>query len=275
MAQCIENQLDSFSMLRLFRRETSSGTSAQDHLDIAHEGAVYRVSLRRVTGARRYTLRVRNATRDVVITMPKRGSLTAAQDFAQRHAAWIAARLHRLPVAVPFRAGAIIPVRGLDHEIVHRNELRGRIELAVSETGARKLIVSCDEDHLSRRVHDFLKREARTDLESAVRKHTGSLGFSARRITVRDTTSRWGSCSATGALNFSWRLIMSPEFVLDYLAAHEVAHLVHMNHSDAFWTVTRTLAPHTERAEAWLHAHGASLHRFGVEPDQSVLVKVR
>ena len=92
---------------------------------------------------------------------------------------------------------------------------------------------------------------------------------------MRDTTSRWGSCSATGALNFSWRLIMTPEHVLDYLAAHEVAHLVHMNHSDDFWAVTRKLAPQTERAEAWLHAHGASLHRFGVEPDQSVLVNVR
>ena len=262
-------------MLRLFRRDISSGTHAQDHLDVAHDGAVYRVSLRRVTGARRYTLRVRNATRDVVITMPKKGSLTAAQDFAQRHAAWIATRLHRLPVAVPFRAGAIIPVRGIEHEIVHRNELRGRVELIGGESGARKLIVCCDEGHLSRRIHDFLKKEARKDLASAVRKHTDSLGFSARRITVRDTTSRWGSCSATGALNFSWRLIMAPEHVLDYLAAHEVAHLVHMNHSDDFWAVTRKLAPLTERAEAWLHVHGASLHRFGVEPDQAVLVNVR
>ena len=262
-------------MLRLFRRDKSSGTLAQDHLDVAHDGAVYRVSLRRVAGARRYTLRVRNATRDVVITIPKKGSLTAARDFAQRHAAWIAARLHRLPVAVPFRSGAIIPIRGVDHQIIRRNELRGRIELVVDGEGVRKILVSCDEEHLARRIHDFLKKEARKDFESAVRKHTASLGLSTRRITVRDTTSRWGSCSATGALSFSWRLIMAPEHVLDYLAAHEVAHLVHMNHSDDFWAVTRKLAPQTERAEAWLHAHGAFLHRFGVEPDQVVLVNVR
>jgi predicted metal-dependent hydrolase len=262
-------------MLRLFRRDKSSGTPAQDHLDVAHDGAVYRVSLRRVTGARRYTLRVRNATRDVVITMPKKGSLTAAQDFAQRHVAWIVTRLHRLPVAVPFSAGAMIPVRGVDHEIVHHNALRGRVELMGTESGARRIVACCDGDHLSRRIHDFLKKEARKDLEYAVRRHTASLGFSARRITVRDTTSRWGSCSATGALNFSWRLIMAPEHVLDYLAAHEVAHLLHMNHSDAFWAVTHKLAPQTERAEAWLHTHGASLHRFGVEADQAVLVNVR
>ena len=252
-------------MLRLFRRDNPSGTLAQDHLDIAHEGAVYRVSLKRVTGARRYTLRVRNATRDAVITMPKRGTLTAARDFAQRHAAWIATRLHRLPVAVPFSHGAVVPIRGVDHQIVHRDEMRGRVEIIARDTGARQLVASCSEEHLSRRIHDFLKREAKKDLEAAVRKHAGSLGFSARRITVRDTTSRWGSCSASGSLNFSWRLIMAPADVLDYLAAHEVAHLVHMNHSDEFWALTRSLAPHTDRAEAWLHAHGASLHRYGVE----------
>lgn len=267
MAERIENRLDSFSMLRLFRRDQSSGTLAQDHLDVAHEGAVYRVSLKRVTGAQRYTLRVRNATRDVVITMPKRGSLIAAREFAQRHAAWIATRLHRLPVAVPFCDGAVIPIRGADHEIVHMNELRGRIETRVTTAGGRQLIVVCDEGHLSRRVHDHLKREARKDLEAAVRKHTASLGFAARRITVRDTTSRWGSCSASGSLNFSWRLIMAPEHVLDYLAAHEVAHLVHMNHSEEFWALARSLAPHTDVAEAWLRANGASLHRFGVERD--------
>jgi len=252
-------------MLRLFRRDTSSGTIAHDHLDVAHEGAVYRVSLKRVTGARRYTLRVRNATRDVVITMPTRGTLTAARDFAQRHAAWIATRLHRLPAAVPFSKGAMIPIRGFDHEIVHMNSLRGGIETRTGAAGVRQLMVVCDEDHLSRRIHDYLKREAKKDLEAAVKKHTAALGFAARRITVRDTTSRWGSCSASGSLNFSWRLIMAPADVLDYLAAHEVAHLVHMNHSDEFWALTRSLAPHTDRAEAWLHAHGASLHRYGVE----------
>jgi len=255
-------------MLRLFRRDQSSGSLAQDHLDVAHEGAVYRVSLKRVTGARRYTLRVRTATRDVVITMPKRGSLSAARDFAQRHAAWIAARLHRLPVAVPFRHGSPVPVRGVDHLITHNDQLRGGTFLDSNDEECSRLVVCCSPEHLSRRVHDFLKREAKKDLEAAVRRHTDRLGFAARRITVRDTTSRWGSCSASGALSFSWRLIMAPEFVLDYLAAHEVAHLVHMNHSDAFWDLTRSLAPHTDRAESWLHAHGASLHRFGVEDVQ-------
>ena len=87
----------------------------------------------------------------------------------------------------------------------------------------------------------------------------------AESVTLRDTTSRWGSCTAQGALNFSWRLIMAPPFVLDYLAAHEVAHLVHHDHSARFWTLTRRLAPETDRAEAWLRAQGASLHRYGAD----------
>jgi predicted metal-dependent hydrolase len=106
-------------------------------------------------------------------------------------------------------------------------------------------------------------REARRDIEAAVARHAGKLGVSPRRITLRDTTSRWGSCSSTGALNFSWRLIMAPSYVLDYLAAHEVAHLVHMNHSPAFWKILGKLSAHVERAEAWLKINGAGLLRFG------------
>ena len=244
-------------MLRLFRREP---TPIPDHLDIVHEGVAYRVLLKRVPTARRFTLRVRNATRDVVITLPKRGSLAAAQDFAQRHAAWIAARLHRLPQAIPFEPGACFPIRGEELTIAHLDQLRGGIEIL---SGEKLLRVACSREHLSRRIHDFLKSEARKDLEAAVKTHCASLGFAPRKVALRDTTSRWGSCSASGALNFSWRLIMAPPFVLDYLAAHEVAHLVHMNHSDDFWAITKKLAPRTDHAEAWLYAHGSSLHRYG------------
>ena len=246
-------------MLRLLRQITAT-PKTPDHLDVVHEGVNYRVLLKRVPTARRFTLRVRNATRDVVVTLPKRSSFAAAKDFAQRHAAWIAARLNRVPRAVPFVDGATLPFKGEDFTIAHIERLRGGVEICVAEKIVR---VSCSQDHLSRRLHDFLKKEAQAALEDAVRQHCSSLGFASRRVTVRDTTSRWGSCSASGALSFSWRLIMAPPFVLDYLAAHEVAHLVHMNHSDAFWEVAKKLAPMTDRAEAWLHAHGLSLHRYG------------
>jgi predicted metal-dependent hydrolase len=223
---------------------------------------VFRVALKRLSTSQRFTLRVRAATRDVLLTMPARSSLKSAREFAERHAAWIGARLARLPQPVAFAPSAVTPLRGLDHTIVHRPGERG---VVWTETGALGplICVSGEKPHIARRVADFLKREARRDIEAAVARHAKRLGVAPRRIALRDTASRWGSCSSTGGLNFSWRLILAPPEILDYLAAHEVAHIVHMNHSPMFWKLTRRLFPETERAEAWLKIHGADLHRFG------------
>jgi predicted metal-dependent hydrolase len=243
-------------MLSLFDRRPVA------EIAVAHAGEIYRVALKRVATSRRYTLRVRVASRDVLLTMPARGTLRQAREFAERHAAWIGVRLARLPKPVAFAPGEIAPLRGVDHLIAHRPGARGVVWL---ETGAEGplICVAGEAPHVGRRVADFLKREARRDLEAAVARHAAALQLKPRRLSLRDTTSRWGSCSSTASLNFSWRLILSPPFVLDYLAAHEVAHIRHMNHSPLFWALTRRLFPETDRAEAWLKAHGASLHRFG------------
>lgn len=250
-------------MLRLFQRQA---TDPAAHFDVAHDGAVYRVALKRVVSSRRFTLRVRTATRDVLLTMPSRSSLKAAREFAERHAAWIGARLARLPQPVAFEPRAVAPLRGVDHRIVHRPGERGVVWLETSERGPL-ICVAGERPHVARRVADFLKREARRDIEAAVARHSKKLGVTPRRIVLRDTVSRWGSCSSTGGLNFSWRLILAPPFVLDYLAAHEVAHFVHMNHSPLFWKLTRRLHPETDRAEAWLKIHGSNLHRFGAKAE--------
>ena len=247
-------------MLRLFQSRPPSAPVA--HLDIADSGATYRVALKRLTSARRFTLRVRGATRDVVLTMPARSSLKSAREFAERHAAWIGARLARLPRPVTFEPHSAAPLRGIDHRIVHRPGARGVVWVERDETGPT-ICVAGDLAHVARRVADFLKREAREDLQAAVARYAKRLDVSPKRIVLRDTASRWGSCSSTGRLNFSWRLILAPPFVLDYLAAHEVTHIVHMNHSPLFWKLTRRLFPETDRAEAWLKANGAGLHRFG------------
>jgi len=239
-------------MLSLFDR------SPVTELHVAHAGEVYRIALRRIAATRRYTLRVRAASRDVLLTMPARGTIKAAREFAERHAAWIGVRLARLPKPVAFQPGESVPLRGVEHAIVHRPERRGVVWL---EAGA--ICVAGDLAHAPRRVADWLKREARRDLEAAVTRHAAAAGVKPRRMSLRDTTSRWGSCSSTGALNFSWRLILAPPYVLDYLAAHEIAHMRHMNHSPMFWALTRRLYPDTDRAEVWLKAHGSSLHRFG------------
>jgi predicted metal-dependent hydrolase len=136
-------------------------------------------------------------------------------------------------------------------------------------TEGETLCVAGDTRHLARRVRDFLKREAKRDLEAASRRHALALGLAPRRVVVRDQTSRWGSCSSTGVLSYSWRLILAPPHVLDYLAAHEVAHLKEMNHSPRFWRLVDQLDPQWQRAKAWLDAHGTQLHRYGEEADET------
>jgi len=247
---------------------------AVSEIEVAFGGESFLVALKRVASARRFTLRVRAATRDVVLTMPARAGLRQAQEFAQSHAAWIAQRLARLPDRLPFEPGAKIFFRGAEHVLRHCPQSRvggarrGPVWLEARD-GRTFICASGELAHFERRIADFLRREARRDLEAAVRRHAAVVGRAPIALTLRDTSSRWGSCSAKGALNFSWRLIMAPPFVLDYLAAHETAHLRHHDHSTKFWALTRSLCPQTEQAEAWLKAHGAHLHRYGRRPRPS------
>ncbi|HEY4775574.1 MAG TPA: SprT family zinc-dependent metalloprotease [Xanthobacteraceae bacterium] len=242
----------------LFRRITEPQT-----IVVAFDQAVYPVRLRRHTRARRYTLRIHAATREIVLTMPARGSLREAMAFAERHGGWIAARLGRLPEPAPFVDGTHVPWRGLPHRITHRPGLRGTVWRETAADGQSLLCVAGEAPHLARRVVDYFKREAQRELETASYFHARALGVTVRSVSVRNQTSRWGSCSTTGALSFSWRLILAPPPVLDYLAAHEVAHLVEMNHSQRFWRILRQLCPDLDRAKAWLDAHGGELHRYG------------
>jgi predicted metal-dependent hydrolase len=241
----------------LFRRTDPS------HLEVRHGSQSFRIALRRRPTARRMTLRVSSVTGEVVLTLPERIDLVVAKRFADGHGAWIASRLARVPERVAFVDGASVPLRGVIHRVVHRRSGRGATAAGTDTAGHRVIAVSGEAPHLARRVREFLEREARRDLVEAVRRYTAAAGVPARKITVRDTKSRWGSCSAKGCLSFSWRLILAPSFVLDYLAAHEVAHLVELNHSRRFWRLLHKLCPHTEEAERWLKGHGTDLHRFG------------
>jgi predicted metal-dependent hydrolase len=158
----------------------------------------------------------------------------------------------------------LLPLRGEPHRITHRQGARGTVWTESDGNGGRLLCVAGHAAHLNRRLADFLQREAKRDLEAASRQFATDLGLSVRRVSVRDQSSRWGSCSTTGVLSFSWRLVLAPGYVLEYLAAHEVAHLIEMNHSARFWRVVNRLVPGHERAKAWLDAHGADLHRYGL-----------
>jgi predicted metal-dependent hydrolase len=237
-------------------------------IEIIFDRAIYLVRLRRHRQARRYTLRIQSATREVVLTIPPRGTLKEAREFAQKHGGWIAARLDRLPKAAPFANGIVVPLRGIPHRIVHRGAVRGAVWTEVDADGECLLCVAGNVPHIDRRISDFLRREARRELEAASHRFADEIGARVKRVSVRDQSSRWGSCSTTGVLSFSWRLILAPSTVLNYLAAHEVAHLVEMNHSPRFWRLVQRLCPDHERAKMWLDVHGTDLHRYGL-PDSS------
>jgi predicted metal-dependent hydrolase len=174
------------------------------------------------------------------------------------HADWVADRLAALPDALPFDADASVPIGGVMHRIRHMPHLHGGVWLQDGE-----LHVTGASEFLRRRVLDFLRAEARRRLAILVAAKSAAAGATARRVTVKDTKTRWGSCAADGSIAFSWRLVMAPEFVQDYVAAHEVAHLHHMNHSKRFWSLVDKLTPHTEAAIAWLRIEGARLLRAG------------
>jgi predicted metal-dependent hydrolase len=239
--------------------------AGRQRLVVSCANQAFEVTLKRHPQARRYTLRVREKDRAVVMTMPPRGSLRQAREFAERNAEWIAARMRRIPQPVAFTHGATIPLRGVPHRIEHRAGARGTAWTEVAADGTALLCVAGGPAHLARRVTDFLKREARRDLISATRRHAAALGVAIERVGVRDTASRWGSCSPDGALSYSWRLVLAPPFVLDYLAAHEVAHRRELNHSARFWRLVDGLSPDRRRAEAWLKRHGNALHRYGAD----------
>ncbi len=244
----------------LYRRPHEPST-----LVVRHGSQFFAIRLRRHRRARRYTLRIHPTDREAILTMPPRGTLAEAREFARLHGGWIAARLGRLPKAAPFQHGTSVPIRGVPHRIVHRAGQRGTVWTETRDSGERVLCVAGSIEFVERRVHDHLKREARRELQKASESYAEMLCVRVKRISIRDQSSRWGSCTSAGSLSFSWRLILAPPFVLDYLAAHEVAHLVEMNHSPRFWRVVARVCPHVERAKRWLDTHGNDLHRYGIE----------
>jgi len=159
---------------------------------------------------------------------------------------------------VAFAAGAVIPLAGVPHRIRHDSGARG----AVRRDGT-ELFVSGRPEHLARRLSDWLKGEARRVIAPLAREKAARIGCKPSGITIRDTRSRWGSCSARGGLSFSWRLVLAPEWVLDYVVAHEAAHLAHLNHGDDFWRTVAELTVAMDDARDWLGQHGTMLHRYG------------
>ena len=214
--------------------------------------------------ARRLTLRIDAGGQGLRVTVPPGLRRGEVEKFLDRHRGWLEQRLARMPDRPQVRPGIKIPVRGVPHLVVHEPGRRGTVEVSKDESGP-VLVVHGDRLHLPRRVADFLKREAKREIEALVAKHTQSVGRKARAVRFKDTTSRWGSCTSDGNLSFSWRIMMAPPPVIDYLVAHEVAHLKEMNHGPRFWKLCRELCPDTERCKAWLKRNGGALQAIAFE----------
>jgi predicted metal-dependent hydrolase len=239
-----------------------------DSFEIATDTGVVSINLRRHPRARNYTLRVAGPARAPVLTIPRRGTLNEARRFLDRHVDWLQRQMEKLPAPTPIADGAMVPLRGIMHVVRHEPGTRGVVSIGMDPTGPSLVVPTPglgDAGQVRRRVVEFLKREAKRDLEWAVIRHTLAANVRAKAVRLRDQTSRWGSCSVDGHLSFSWRLVMAPPAVLDYLAAHEVSHLVELNHSYRFWHLCRALAPQTDAARTWLHQNGAALHAIGAE----------
>lgn len=210
--------------------------------------------------ARRLILRIDEKAREGVAVSPHKRALTDVARFAQERADWLEAHLGALPDHVSLVPGATFNLRGTLCRIT--TEGQGRLAY-VTEGDLQVLHVPGLEETAERRVIRFLKAEAKADLTRAVEAYCAALGVAARRVTVKDTKSRWGSCTSDGRLAFSWRLIMAPPAVLDYVAAHECAHLLEMNHSPAFWAHVQSCRPTWKRERNWLRRHGRELHAVG------------
>lgn len=241
-------------------RKPQSGRQGSKRELLRIEGRPVEVTMRLNPRARRLIVKVHPSTGEVTVVAPSHRSLDRALDFARGETRWIARQLARVPQTVHLRVGASIPLRGRDCLIVK------------GETGSvwqdedGHIRVNGRDEHVARRLLDFLKREARKTLEARAIAFAARLGTKPRRVAVRDTASRWGSCSVSRSISFSWRLILAPDFVLDYVVAHEVAHLIEMNHGVRFWRLVRSLVADIDAPQEWLKRNGVALHRYAVRP---------
>ncbi len=216
------------------------------------------VAIRRSPRARRIQIRVAPVGGEVELVLPPGATRAEGLAFLKTKEGWIAERTANALPRVPFADGTVFPFLG--HALAIRTTGQAR-------PGARRdgdtLHVSGRPEDVAPAVEAWLRRAARAEIEPRVREKAARLGKPHGRIAIRDTTSRWGSCSARGNLGFSWRLVMAPPEVLDYVVAHEVAHLVEHNHGKRFWAHVARLCEDPEGSRKWLRRNGAALHRYG------------
>ena len=217
------------------------------------------LSIRVSARARRIGLRIDAAGRRVELVLPRGVPASQGLRFLAARREWVAARFRTLHPPLPFAEGAIVPVLGIPHRIRREFDV-GAPPVAIVDGEIR---VRGEAEHLARRLRDHLVATARREFTHRARRLAFRIGKSVARVSVRDTKSRWGSCSGRANLSFSWRLIFAPESVVDYVVAHEVAHLSEMNHGPRFWRLVESLSPGSAVPREWLRRHRNRLFSYG------------
>ncbi len=248
------------SLLDLFRKPPRATEGPLAPLQIEIGNRPIAIKLKRSARARRLTLRLDRDGEGAIITLPNRVSRAEAQRFALKSSGWIEKQLANSPAKTKITDGGIIHLRGEPLNVSFTGRARG---VVLHDVAAHTLHVPGLEAHAGRRLFEWLKSQAHHDLAAASAKYARTMETRIASVTVRDQKSRWGSCTSSGALSYSWRLILAPTYVLDYVAAHEVAHCLEMNHGPKFWRLVLTHCPHTRKAKDWLKKHGKDLHGIG------------
>jgi len=212
------------------------------------------VAVRRSVRARRLSLRISRLDGRATLTLPQRVPEREGMAFLRDRETWLRKHLSQIAPEKIVQIGDTVPFRGEDVPVVSGDVKRARL-------GPHGLLVPDDASKVGARVKAFMKLQARDALAAASDRYAAALGKPYGRLSLRDTRSRWGSCSSSGDLMYSWRLVMAPPVVLDYVAAHEVAHLQHMDHSPRFWAAVDQLFGDHTACRAWLKDHGGRLHR--------------
>jgi predicted metal-dependent hydrolase len=216
------------------------------------------IMVKRSRRARRMLLRLDPTGDGFSLTLPPFASLGEATSFAQAQARWMSERLAKVPPRMPFADGVCLPILG---EPVTIRSIGGSGRPVTRIAG--ELLVTGAPEHLRRRLRDYLMALARSELTREAQHFGALVERPIKRLALRDPATRWGSCSATGSLSLSWRLVLMPSCVLRYVVAHEVAHLVELNHGPRFWKLVDRLVPDSAYCRDWLHENGQHILRYG------------
>lgn len=258
------------------RLNISKKSMLQHGEEIALENCDIPIKFRRHPKARRLTLRVSSTDRSAIVTVPPFCSDSETITFLENHRTWLFQQFEKIPEAAPFSPNSLIPLRGELHKLVFAGQSRGKGVVWIEENKKTnsdeiepdqpefpEIHINGTEQFAPRRLTRWLIDQARKDLYERSGWHSKNLGLSFKKIMIKDQRSRWGSCSSAGVLSYSWRLILAPTEVLDYVAAHEVAHLAEMNHGPNFWALVDQTLPTYKTAKNWLRENGSDLHRYG------------